>query len=227
VTLILDAAVPDIPPPAPSTAVIVHQGGDAAGALAPIEPGIRELVSDASVLTIKDQVSLQAAADLLAEVKGAAKQLDGLKAVFVTPLETAAKRAKNLFKPLSDLLEAAERHLKDATKAYLESERAKELKASQARLAEAIDGTSTPKAAAAVAATTYVAPPPKAAGVSMAMHWTYKVDDLVALARAVADGTVPDTFLQVNSGAVQAAIRAGTREVPGLRIVQEGRVVAR
>lgn len=226
--LVLDAAVPDIPPPTETTAVAAPQGGDAAGALAPIEPWIRELASDASVFTIADQVSLQAAADLLAEVKGAAKQLDGLKAVFVTPLETAAKRAKNLFKPLSDLLDAAENRLKEATKAYLEVERAKESQAALARQAETIASASTPEAAVAAASSpAYVAPPPKAAGVSMQMHWTYKVDDIRTLARAIADGTVPESYLQVNSGAIQSAIRCGAREIPGLSIFQEGRVVAR
>ncbi|MNY72866.1 hypothetical protein D3C86_2115160 [compost metagenome] len=61
----------------------------------------------------------------------------------------------------------------------------------------------------------------------MQMHWTYKVEDVRALARAIADGTVPESYLQVNSGAIQTAIRNGTREIPGLSIFQEGRVVAR
>lgn len=226
--LVLDAAVSDIPPPSETTAVVALQGGDAAGALAPIEPWIRELASDASVVAVVNQVSLQAAADLLAEVKGAAKQLDGLKAVFVTPLETATKRAKNLFKPLSDLLDAAEKGLKDATKNYIEAERASEARAALARQTEAVDSAPTPVAAISAASVpAYVAPPPKAAGVSMAMHWTHKVDDIRALARAIADGTVPESYLQVNSGAIQAAIRTGTRQIPGLHIFQEGRVVAR
>ncbi|MBO9539657.1 hypothetical protein J7643_03595 [bacterium] len=226
--LILDAAVPDIPPPSETTAVFVPKGGDAAGALAPIATRIRELASDASVLAIVDQPSLQAAADILAEVKGAAKQLDGLKAIFVTPLETAAKLAKNQFKPLTDLLDVTEKRLKEITKAYLEAERAKEVQAAQVRQSELIGSASAPEVAG-IAATvpTYVAPPPKAAGVSMAKHWTYDIEDIRVLARALADGTVPESYLQVNSGALQAAIRNGAREIPGLRIFQEGRVVAR
>lgn len=217
-TLLLDAAVPDIPPPTEAIVSVPLQGPDAANALAPIEPMIRELASDASIIEIVDQASLQAAADLLAEVKSASKQLDGLKAVFVTPLEAATKRAKNLFKPLSELLDVAEKRLKDVTKTYLDGEREKETQAASVREAVMSPTTSAP---------VYVAPPPKVAGVSMAMHWTYQVEDIRALARAIADGTVSESFLQLNSGAIQAAIRSGTRVIPGLRIFQESRVVSR
>ena len=227
-TLVLDAAMPDIPPPAATEIVPVGPHSDPAGALAPIEPRIRELASDAWALAITNQGSLQAAADLLTEIKGMAKQIEGLKAVFVTPLETAAKKAKNLFKPLSDLLDAAEKRIKDATKAYLELERAKETQVATARKAAAIVSAPSPEAAAAAASEpVYVAPPPKAAGVSMAWRWTYEVQDLKALARAVADGSVPETYVQVSGGAIQAAIRSGIREIPGLRIFQDGNVVSR
>ncbi|MBU6428504.1 MAG: hypothetical protein KGR26_05820 [Cyanobacteria bacterium REEB65] len=226
--LVLDAACPDIPPPAMTEIVPVGPHSDPAGALAPIEPRIRELASDAWATTITDQTSLQAAADLLAEIKGLAKQIDGLKAVFVTPLETAAKRAKNVFKPLSGLLDAAEKRIKDATKAYLELQRARGAQVATARKAVAILSAATPEAAAAIAIEPlFVAPPPKAAGVSMAWRWTYEVQDIKALARAVADGTAPETYVQVGGGAIQCAIRSGVREIPGLRIFQQGDVISR
>ena len=226
--LVLDAAFPDIPPPTMTEIVPVGPLSDPAGALAPIEPRIRELASDAWATTITDQTSLQAAADLLAEVKGMAKQIDGIKAVFVTPLETAAKRAKNLFKPLSDLLDAAEKRIKEATKAYLELQRAKEAQVATARKAAAILSAPTPEAAASIAIEPlFVAPPPKAAGVAMAWRWTYEVKDLKALDRAMAEGTTPESHVQVSGGSIQAAIRSGVREIPGLRIFQDGNVVSR
>ena len=227
--LVLDAAMPDIPPPSATTEMVpVGPHSDPTTALAPIGPRIRELASDAWAATITDQASLQAAADLLAEVKGMAKQVDGLKAIFVTPLETAAKKAKNLFKPFTDLLDSAEKHLKDATKAFLEAESAKETRAALARHADTVASAPT-SAAAAIAAIqpVHVAPPPKAAGVSMAWRWTYEVQDLPALARAVAEGTASETFIQTSGGAIQAAIRSGVREIPGIRIFQEGSVVSR
>jgi hypothetical protein len=227
--LVLDAAMPDVPPPsAAAEPITVGPPSDSTGALAPIAPQIRELASDAWAATITDQASLQAAADLLAEVKAMSKQLDGLKAVFVTPLEAAAKKAKNQFKPLTDLLDSAEKRLKDSTKAFLDAERAKETRAAIARHADTVASASSPEAAAVAAtAPVHVAPPPKAAGVSMAWRWTYEVEDLKTLAAAVASGTASEGYLQVASGTIQAAIRSGVREIPGLRIFQEGTVVSR
>lgn len=227
--LVLDAAVPDIPPPALTTEMVpVGPHSDPAGALAPIEPRIREIASDAWAIEIRDQTSYQAAADLLTEVKGMAKQVEGLEAVFVTPLDTAAKRAKGFFKPLVELLKGSEKRLKDIGKAYVEAEAAREAQKASARQTQAIAMAPTPEAAAvAASAPAYVGPPPSAIGMSTQKAWTYKVEDICKLARAVADGAAPVEFLQANAGQIQTAIRSGVRDIPGVRIFQETRVVAR
>ncbi len=228
-TLILDAAMPDIPPPRATTDMVpVGPHSDPAGALAPIEPRIREIASDAWAIEIRDQASYQAAADLLTEVKGMAKQVEGLEAIFVAPLETAAKKAKALFKPLVELLKGSEKRLKDTGKAYVEAEAAREAQKASARQAQAIATAPTPDAAAAAAsAPAYVGPPPSAIGMSTQKAWTYKVEDIRTLARAVAEGVAPVEFLQVNAGQIQCAVRSGVREIPGVRIFQEMRMVSR
>ena len=94
------------------------------------------------------------------------KQFDGLESIFVTPLGTAWKKAKAIFKPLSELLKAVEKPFKEAGKTYLEAEGAKENQAAAARRAEAIASAPTPQAAAQIASVpAYVAPPPKAIGI--------------------------------------------------------------
>ncbi len=228
--LVLDAAMPDIPPPQAATDMApVGPHSDPASALAPIEPRIRELASDAWAIEIRDQASYQAVADLLTEIKGMAKQLDGLEAIFVTPLETAAKRAKAVFKPLVELLKGSEKRLKELGKAFVEAEAAREAQRTQARQAHAIASAPIPVAATAAASTpaVYVAPPPKAAGMSTQKAWTYKVEDIRALAGAVAAGTVPAGYLQANAGELQAAVRSGIRDIPGVRIFQQTRMVSR
>ena len=228
-TLILDAAVPDIPPPRATTDMVpVGPHSDPASALAPIEPRIREIASDAWAIEIRDPASYQAAADLLTEIKGIAKQVEGLEAIFVAPLETAAKKAKAVFKPLVELLKGAEKRLKDAGKAYVEIEAAREAQRAMERQVQAIAMAPTPDAAAAaVSSPAYVAPPPSAIGMSTQKAWTYKVDDIRVLARAVADGTAPVEYLQANAGQIQTAVRSGVREIPGVRIFQETRMVSR
>lgn len=227
--LVLDAAMPDIPPPRATTDMVpVGPHSEPAGALAPIEPRIRDLASDAWAIEIRDQTSYQAAADLLTEIKGMAKQVEGLEAIFVTPLETAAKKAKAVFKPFVELLKGSEKRLKDAGKAYVEIEAAREAQRAMDRQVQAITTAPSPEAAAAAAsAPTYVAPPPSAIGMSTQKAWTYKVDDIRALARAVADGIAPFEYIQANAGQLQTAVRSGVREIPGVRIFQETRMVGR
>lgn len=52
---------------------------------------------------------------------------------------------------------------------------------------------------------------------SIAKRWTYEVEDI---------SKVPAQFLEINRGAIQAAVRDGERNIPGLRIFQaEGLVI--
>jgi hypothetical protein len=53
--------------------------------------------------------------------------------------------------------------------------------------------------------------------------WTYELDDMMALAKAVVAGTVPLNFLAVNDAIVKASLRgkAGIRSCAGLRIFAE------
>jgi hypothetical protein len=55
---------------------------------------------------------------------------------------------------------------------------------------------------------------------SLQDNWVYKVVDFMALVRAVADGTAPPHYLQVNESALGGAVRVkgGLRELPGVLI---------
>lgn len=72
----------------------------------------------------------------------------------------------------------------------------------------------------------FVPPPEKAAPVVGALgsrthlqdHWTYEVVDL---------GEVPRAYLVIDPSKVAAAIRAGQRDIPGLRIFNDKRLVSR
>ena len=71
---------------------------------------------------------------------------------------------------------------------------------------------------------------PKVQGVVYRDNWTIHPDiDVRALARAVADGSAPSTFLQPNLPALRAWARAtqGAVTLPGVRVVNDRQVAAK
>lgn len=86
--------------------------------------------------------------------------------------------------------------------------------------------------AAADAAQSWAATPPRDMGrirsalgttTSAAASMMFKVTDIKALCRAVADGDAPVTFILTNDSAIRAAIKGkhGIRDVPGLEISED------
>lgn len=64
---------------------------------------------------------------------------------------------------------------------------------------------------------------PQIAGVQTRMVWTFEVQDIKALCRAVADGQVPANFVEPASKIINASISGpnGIREIPGLQVFQK------
>lgn len=62
--------------------------------------------------------------------------------------------------------------------------------------------------------------------VSGSETWTYELEDMMALAKAVVAGQVPVNFLMVNDAIARASIRpkSGMRACPGLRIFPETKI---
>lgn len=101
--------------------------------------------------------------------------------------------------------------LREATQAA----QAARVRATTAREAEQ---TARATPALQIAAPKPVAPTPLVGGgarVSARKRWTYEMGDPSDFAR------IPDTYKQIDSAAVRAAIRDGVRNIPGLRIYQE------
>lgn len=59
--------------------------------------------------------------------------------------------------------------------------------------------------------------------------WKAEVSDIKALCRAVADGTVPSSYVEANISALNAAARAGRAEarIPGVRVFEDIKVGAK
>jgi sRNA-binding protein len=58
------------------------------------------------------------------------------------------------------------------------------------------------------------------ASVSSSQRWTYELEDMVKLAKAVGAGEVSPEVLELNRGEVAKLVRGGKRQMPGVRIFQ-------
>lgn len=80
-----------------------------------------------------------------------------------------------------------------------------------------------------VVSTQAAAPVQKVAGFSSREYWTAEVDHFMSLVKAAASGACPLTYLQANTSALNATVRAarGQIRIPGVRAVKRTGTVAR
>lgn len=207
-----------------------------------VAAGTAAIVADARRLRVVSDATYVAAGEYLVRI---AERIGAIKAHY-GPLKRTARRAhldicaaeaRDLAQP-----EAVATHLKTEIEVYdkqRELERRQiqaELEAAarrgeeEARLAEAqgLEAAGELRAAEAVLdAPVFVAPvsvpklTPRVDGISMREHWRCEVTDLRALARAVADGSVPTTYIEANMQALntRARLDAAAFSVPGCRAV--------
>lgn len=141
------------------------------------------------------------------------KLLDSKRAEAVKPALEEQRRINAVFKPVIDKLESMSKGLINqvAEFARLEEKRVQELRAQQAKAdAEAL------LAQQPIAPKAEIAPP--AVTVSETKVWVYDIID---------DKEVPREFLQPNESAIIAAIRAGKRSIPGIKIYMKTITVRR
>lgn len=184
-----------------------------------------------------------AASEDLKRVKGLAKDLDTQRKSITRPLDEAKARVMDLFRKPAEYLERAEQTIKRACLAWdgeqdrirraAEAEAARRADEERRRLqeqAKQAEAEGKPETAHAIAqAAQFVAPVPvqqerqKIAGEATRELWHAEVDDIVALARAVADGKVSPENLLPNMPVLNQQARAlkGSLAIPGVRAVSE------
>lgn len=185
----------------------------------------------------------EAAADDLKRVKALAKDLDAQRRSITKPLDEAKARVMELFRRPAEFLELAERTIKRACLAWddeqdrkrreaeaqaarradeerkrLQAEAAAQHKAGNVETAHAII-----QAAQFVAPTPVVSEQPKIAGEAKRETWHAEVEDIVALARAVADGRASPENLLPNMPVLNQQARSlkASLAIPGVKAVCE------
>jgi len=190
-----------------------------------------------------------AAAEDLKRVKALAKDLDAQRRSITKPLDEAKARVMDLFRRPVEFLERAESTIKracltwdaeeDFKRRAAEAEAARradeERKRLQAEAKKAAAEGQTETAHAISQAAQFVAPAPvaqerpKIAGEATRETWHAEVDDIVALARAVAEGQVSPENILPNMPVLNQQARAlkGSLAIPGVRAVSERNLATR
>lgn len=226
---------------APKTIVIGSPSAD-------LEDQVSNAVAaaDSYVGAVTCQEMREALAEDLKANKLLQKTVETERTTITGPINEGLRATNAFFRRFSEPLERAEVAMKrEALKWDQEQERVRQAKAAEAarkadeekkrleaQAAEQAKAGNKETAHAIQQAALFVAPvpvaaAPKIAGETHQERWHAEVDDIRALARAVADGTVPTAYIEAVMPALNAQARALKSEmaIPGVRAVCE-RVLA-
>ena len=226
----------------------IDLAGYSEGGLELMEIGLKgraaELVTVADDCAIIDEKSLTDAIDITAQIKAAFDQIESERDQYTRPMLLLKRMADGKFKAITDPLQAAEARLKGMILTFQRAEQKKrdDAEAAQAKAdREAKEKYEMEKAeyeAEKVAAKAGIVPPPAAppepppppppppptnpssygnygSKATRKSKWVHEVADLT---------DVPLKYLTVDDKAVKAAIKEGVREIPGIKIFDEGTV---
>ena len=161
---------------------------------------------------IDNELHAQEVADALVSVKSEQKILKEEMERVLRPMRETLTARRDSFKPFVQWLAEAEDALKVAWSSW-EQYRERERKKAEAKAAvaqEVAERTGTP-----IEVSTPAPPPtvtPTAGRIAPVLIWTWELEDVAK---------VPAKFLAVDAGAVTRSVRAGERDIPGIRIFQK------
>lgn len=177
-----------------------------------------EILDPKAGYKLQDDSDLALAADMVKEVKKLHKDINAEREVFAKPLHAMQVWVNGLYQPLLSNLVGKEARLKvmigEYTRAQQEAQR---LLLAQA--AQKASNTKTIQQAQVIMdqalQVAQAAPAAKVQGVSVTETWDFQIED---------DSAVPREYLCVDVISVKAAIKAGVREIPGIKIFSKAAV---
>ncbi len=172
----------------------------------------------------------QEAADYLVIFKTKFNELEAIRTEHVKPLNTVVRGVNDVFKPATMMLKEMEARLKASMSAYAlrkqAAQRALLAAAAEAAMAEIAaarvtdppDVSDAPSEAMTLIREAQSAGPQKVEGISTSSVWKWNF---------VNEGEVPAKYWSVDSRKIDAAVKAGIRDIPGVNIVEDIRIIAR
>lgn len=229
-------APPVAPAAAPAPKPIIlgeHDPFDLAPAklsLAAYDGQLDELVTRAAAVKITTEETNTTAVEMATQANNLAKKLEAARKAIVEKPTKFSSAVNAMVKPYTVKLEKVVSDLKAEMKryrAYQELEQAKAAQAAEALRVEEQKKIDAEAAAFGVEApqveAVAVAAPPKVVHTSCGSagtrkEWTFEITD-VAL--------VPREFMLVDEKAIRAQVKAGIRQIPGVRIFEDSNIVLR
>jgi hypothetical protein len=192
-----------------ATAVVVREVASASA----------QMKAQVELLKVETLDDATQAGQMLVQLKQVLQQVEQKRKFLTGPLRESIKRIEALFKPHIDLLRQADQQLREKVLAY-QAAREEQMREAQAKLlAQAARAQAAGDAETALALateSTQLGLTPRVqhvedGAVQTKKVWSFEVEDL---------GKVPHEYFTLDEAKVRAAIRAGVREIPGIRIYQ-------
>jgi hypothetical protein len=194
-------------------------------------------VEAAMTFTVADQGDYDIAAELLAQLAGARKEIERRRKELVGPVKQLTTKIDTAARLARQPIESAETQLRGRMSTYLnqqeairrvaEEERAK----ADAQAGEISDPEALPERADPRVRTS------GGAGVGARKRWTFEAEDVVELAFAIVNATQAKggatralqlaSCLTFDKPAIRELVAKGERDIPGVRIFETNDVVVR
>lgn len=182
--------------------------------------GAATLVAQASLLKVESNEQAIEAGRMLVQLKGWRSQVENRRQFFTRPLKEHAKRIEALFKPMLEKLDEADTVIRAKVISYRAKAEVSAREEQQKLLAEAQAAQAEGNNEAALTLATEAASldsPQKTmlldeGSMQVKKVWDFEVEDYAA---------IPREFFSFDEKKVRLALRAGQREIPGIRIFQK------
>ena len=179
-----------------------------------------ELVAMANAQVVLDQSQADEANEILTKINYGLKQIEGKRTSFTAPLNQSLKEINATFKKMVEPIKYAKESLtsrlmswrrqeqaridEERAKAVREEERRRKIQEAHAAKGHVVKEDITP----------VVKPIPFSVNdtTKVQLRWTYEIED---------DTKIPRDYLTVNGPAITQAVRAGVRDIPGVKIYQK------
>lgn len=175
-----------------------------------IEAEIKPVADLATSLRINSEEDVEKASKTLKEVSDTIKRVEAKRVEYTKPLVDAQRTINADFKKMLAPLEHAKKTISGVILDWQRKERAR-IAAEEERRRK-IQQAHAEKGHQVNAPVELMRPQTTIGNSQMRKVWTYEVEDI---------SKVPATYLMINSGAVTAAMRAGERNIPGIKIYQK------
>jgi hypothetical protein len=199
-------------------------------ALRLFEDKVSVMEAEAQAIEVKTSAAAANATEMTGQVKRLANQIDARRKEIIAEPDSFVRKVNGFVKPLADRLKALEallkRKLSDHAYQVELQRREIERKQTQARieLQKQVDAEAKAKGVESVVIAPVAMPTKKepvrsdSAVSSAVMVWKHEVIDAAA---------VPREYLMVDDKAITAAVKAGIRSIPGVRIFEEAEMRVR